>query len=370
MDVDLTDVEVIGELSERSDELSKMRLYLESLYLWFLLGPIITFVWLRRTKKLCCVTFGRQVDEERATDDEEVVAEIGLHSVEEETGTNFPKGREDKATEDEEQPLTIVVDNPQNNSTTMEHRRYTALRRMASFPTKIRTAEVAVGFGYVILAIAALPVGISSGGLSFLRFDEGEKDRPKSFWDDLRPDPRGKAFLCLWWSTFQTFCLLMYSRFACETTWTGPTNVSKLIRSDWFASNIYLLILCIVEPYCSSLNEESGLHVSQFMHFSIYNTVCTDSNLLFVIILNKHRFFTRYVFYISVCMICAYIESNIVAVYYFALNSQGKLTDLRIAAVRTVAIGLTLKLSFSTSMHIIRKLTKPHESLFVGLAEK
>jgi len=69
-------------------------------------------------------------------------------------------------------------------------------------------------------------------------------------------------------------------------------------------------------------------------------------------------------------MICAYIESDIVAVFYFIMNSEGSLANLKLTALRTVAIGLTLTLSFSTSMHIIRKLTKPQESLFEGLAEK
>ena len=68
-------------------------------------------------------------------------------------------------------------------------------------------------------------------------------------------------------------------------------------------------------------------------------------------------------------MICAYVESDIVAVFYFMLNSEGSLINLKLTALRTVAIVLTLKLSFSTSMHIVRKLTKPQESLFEGLKE-
>ncbi|XP_068760320.1 uncharacterized protein [Montipora capricornis] len=87
------------------------------------------------------------------------------------------------------------------------------------------------------------------------------------------------------------------------------------------------------------------------------------------VILNKHKFVTRYVFYISVCMIFAYLESNVVAVFYFALNSQGSLNNLKLTALRTVAIGLTLSTSFSSSMHIIRKLVKPRESLFESLSE-
>ena len=68
-------------------------------------------------------------------------------------------------------------------------------------------------------------------------------------------------------------------------------------------------------------------------------------------------------------MIFAYLESNVVAVFYFALNSQGSLNNLKLTALRTVAIGLTLSTSFSSSMHIIRKLVKPRESLFESLSE-
>nr|XP_058942117.1 uncharacterized protein LOC131770423 [Pocillopora verrucosa] len=102
----------------------------------------------------------------------------------------------------------------------------------------------------------------------------------------------------------------------------------------------------------------------------IYNVTCTVCNFLFIIILNKHKVVTRYVFYISVCMICAYAESDIVAVFYFILNSQGSLNNLKLTALRTVALGLTLNLSFSSSMHIIRKLMKPQESVFEGLSER
>ena len=91
--------------------------------------------------------------------------------------------------------------------------------------------------------------------------------------------------------------------------------------------------------------------------------------MLFIIILNKHKFVTRYMFYVSVCMICAYIESDIVAMLYFVLNSKGSLNNLKLTALRTVAIGLTLTLSFSSSMHIVRKLTKPQESFLEGLGE-
>ena len=108
----------------------------------------------------------------------------------------------------------------------------------------------------------------------------------------------------------------------------------------------------------------------QFFYFTVCNVMYTVCNFLFIIILNKHKVVTRYVFYISVCMICAYVESDIVAVFYFILNSQGSLNKLKLTALRTAALGLTLTLSFSSSMHIIRKLMKPQESVFEELSEK
>ena len=242
---------------------------------------------------------------------------------------------------------------------------------------------LAVCLGYVLLTLAALPVGISSGGWSFFRFDGQERFRQKTFWDvllkhvnkttDMRPDFHViiSCNLTLWWPFFQIFCFFIHSSFDCVSTWTVSTNISKLIRSDWFSSNMYLLVLCFVVPYCS-LNQTPLFEIfyEKFLYFMLYNVTCTVCNFLVIIILNKHKVVTRYVFYISVCMICAYVESDIVAVFYFILNSQGSLNNLKLTALRTVALGLTLTLSFSSSMHIIRKVMKPQESLFEGLGER
>ena len=54
--VDKTAVNFIVTDEQGSGELSNMAEYLKRLYYWFLLGPIITLEWLRRKKKLCCVT--------------------------------------------------------------------------------------------------------------------------------------------------------------------------------------------------------------------------------------------------------------------------------------------------------------------------
>ncbi|XP_068713891.1 uncharacterized protein [Montipora foliosa] len=330
--------------------LEQMSSYLYSLYCWFLVGPIITLVWLTRTKKFCWMSGARQVGEGHAVGNgthsemrnmEEAAnrnEESFLNSVTEGTVENH-HGTDDS----EGQPLLIAANNAEYMRQTQGTVRYVNI-------IKIIPGKMDVGFRYLILIIAALPVGISSGGLSFFRFDED---------DDMFFN---QSVLSLYWSPFKIFCFFIYSRFACKTTWTVQTNISKLIRGDWFASNVSLLVLGIVVPFCSS--------PGSFFYFATYDTLCTVSNGIFIMILNKHKFVTRYVFYISVCMIFAYLESNVVAVFYFALNSQGSLSNLKLTALRTVAIGLTLSTSFSSSMHIIRKLVKPEESLFESLSEK
>ena len=64
-------VENIISTEPGSDELCQMAEYLKRLHYWFLLGPIITLEWLRRKKKLCCVTISQQVHDESAAGNEE-----------------------------------------------------------------------------------------------------------------------------------------------------------------------------------------------------------------------------------------------------------------------------------------------------------
>ncbi|KAJ7386976.1 hypothetical protein OS493_003938 [Desmophyllum pertusum] len=167
---DQTNVEIRVQVPrQRSNDLRNMEFYLERLYFWFLLGPIITLEWLRRTKKLCGMSGGQHVDhrlvddEERATGDEETtvvtVSETDLHSIAEETPRN-----DDQETE-ELQPLITVMNDSRTNP-----RHIVIYRRVTTFfgnVLKICMSQVAVGFVYAIALIAALPVGISSGGLSF-----------------------------------------------------------------------------------------------------------------------------------------------------------------------------------------------------------
>ena len=365
--VDKTAVNFIVTDEHGSDELGNMAEYLKILYYWFLLGPVITLEWLRRKKKLCCVTISQQVHEESAAGNEENARLVPRVDEDQQQNIQDITGGE---IESESQPLITTAD------TDTDMTIFDLMGRIIVRVTRIFGIRyLAVCLGYVLLTLAALPVGISSGGWSFFRFDEQERNRQKTFWDsilhhnstELSPGiaPEVSCFLTLWWSPVQIYCFFMYSKFNCASTWTVLTNVSKLIRSDWFSSNMYLLVLCAIVPYCSL-----GPIPPQFLYFTVYNMMCTVSNFLFIIILNKHKVVTRYVFYISVCMICAYVESDIVAVFYFILNSQGSLNNLKLTALRTVALGLTLTLSFSSSMHIIRKLMKPQESLFEGLAER
>ena len=363
---DLTYVEIFAY----TDELTKMKSYLKRLYFWFLIGPLITLEWMRRTRKFCWMSDSQ--DDQREAKERTTENESEIRTMEEgENGTEesrqlLPPNYQGSSVNQrscEEQPLLDV-------EYTRQPRRIGRVKSLKKFIYK-----GVLCFCYLILIIAALPIGISSGDYSFFRFDHSAfpgflRDSGLiSFLSDLQQklflvDLNGFiafAAIVFLWSPIQIFCFLLYSRLACTSTWVVPINFLKLIRSDWFASNISLLVLAVVVPLCTS--------TYNFGFFASYNAVCTMCNLLFVIILNKHKFVTRYVFYISVCMIFAYLESSIVAVFYFVLNSEGSLNNLKLTALRTVAIGLTLKVSFSSSMHIIRKLNKPVESLFEGLSE-
>ena len=365
IEADLT--EIVLSLPGDTTDLSRMETYFEYLYCWLFVGPSITLVWLIRKRKLCWMS-------ERRANENENDAEIGPRITEESRETAETEVLHQRPEETSEIHDYSHGDDEQMIPLTSAQTGHTRRLHGTGFVGKIKkycyrgSVIIFASISYMILIIAALPLGISTpvGGFSFFRFDEVLTHKiPGGTEIGAWGLPRIILVAVLLWSTFQIFCFFLYSRFACSTTWVVPTNFSKLIRSEWFASNIYLLVLAAVVPYCSN-----SASPRSFIYFAIYNTICTVSNLLFIITVNKHRFVTRYVFYISVCMICAYIESDIVAVFYYALNSQGSLNNLKLTALRTVAIGFTLTVSFSSCMHIIRKLTKPTESLFEGLSER
>ena len=371
---DRTIVEITLPAEDRN-ELKKVDMYLNCLFLWLLVGPLVYFVvWMRSSGRQPNQQRGNSVEtaaemETRIMEEGElsIIEHRQLHSLAtEETVTNT-------YTENEMQPLL----NGFRYGSNTRQRRCIIIRKCF--------CKVLVGLCYLILIVAALPVGISTGGLSFFRFDQGEISFPEHnyFFNLFKFKSEERivtsmgnttfvaykvpvslnGFVALWWSPFQLFCFFFYSYFARKASWTVLTNYPKVIRSDWFSSNIYLLVLALIVPY------------SPYPHFcSLYfatnNVLCTVCNVLFIVILDKHKAVTRYILFLSVCAICAYIESDIVALVYYILNSTDSLVDVKHTALRTAAVGLTLSVSLNSSTHIIRKLWKPQESLFEGLSEK
>ena len=360
---DRTIVEITVPLDRNELILKKMEGYLKYLFLWSLVGPLIYFVvWMRSSGRKPNQHLGNGV--ETAAETETRIMEEGelnmiehrqLHSLAtEETVTNTH-------TENEMQPLLNGVRCGSN--TRQRQRRCIIIGKCF--------CKVLVGLCYLILIVAALPVGISNGGLSFFRFDEGDNSFPEdNYFFNLTAVAFEKPvslnrFVALWWSPFQLFCFFLYSYFARKATWTVSTNYPKVIRSDWFSSNIYLLVLALIIPF--SLHPES---VCSLQYFATNNVLCTVCNVLFIVILDKHKAVSPYILFLSACVICAYVESDIVALVYYILNSTDSLVDIKLTALLTAAIGLTLSVSLNSSMHIIRKLWKPQESLFEGLGEK
>ena len=360
---DRTIVEITVPLDRNELILKKMEEYLKYLFLWSLVGPLVYFVvWMRSSGRKPNQQLGNGV--ETAAETETRIMEEGelnmiehrqLHSLAtEETVTNTH-------TENEMQPLLNGVRCGSN--TRQRQRRCIIIGKCF--------CKVLVGLCYLILIVAALPVGISNGGLSFFRFDEGDNSFPEdNYFFNLTAVAFEKPvslnrFVALWWSPFQLFCFFLYSYFARKATWTVSTNYPKVIRSDWFSSNIYLLVLALIIPF--SLHPES---VCSLQYFATNNVLCTVCNVLFIVILDKHKAVSPYILFLSACVICAYVESDIAALVYYILNSTDSLVDIKLTALLTAAIGLTLSVSLNSSMHIIRKLWKPQESLFEGLGEK
>ena len=360
---DRTIVEITVPLDRNELILKKMEGYLKYLFLWSLVGPLVYFVvWMRSSGRKPNQQLGNGV--ETAAETETRIMEEGelnmiehrqLHSLAtEETVTNTH-------TENEMQPLLNGV--RYGSNTRQRQRRCIIIGKCF--------CKVLVGLCYLILIVAALPVGISNGGLSFFRFDEGDNSFPEdNYFFNLTAVAFEKPvslnrFVALWWSPFQLFCFFLYSYFARKATWTVSTNYPKVIRSDWFSSNIYLLVLALIIPF--SLHPES---VCSLQYFATNNVLCTVCNVLFIVILDKHKAVSPYILFLSACVICAYVESDIAALVYYILNSTDSLVDIKLTALLTAAIGLTLSVSLNSSMHIIRKLWKPQESLFEGLGEK
>ena len=283
---DLTYVEIFAY----TDELTKMKSYLKRLYFWFLIGPLITLEWMRRTRKFCWMSDSQDDQreaEERTTENERNAVENEIRTMEEgENGTEESRqllplnyqGSSVSQRSCEKQPLLDV-------EYTRQPRRIGRVKSLKKFFYK-----GVLCFSYLILIIAALPIGISSGGYSFFRFDHSafpvsvlRGSGVISFLSDLLYKCCLMAYIAFFsivflWSPIQIFCFLLYSRLACTSTWVVPINFLKLIRSDWFASNISLLVLAVVVPLCTS--------TYNFGFYASYNAVCTVCNMLFIFILN------------------------------------------------------------------------------------
>ena len=178
-----------------------MAKYLEKLYFWFLLGPI-TLEWLRRKRKLCWATTAL-VDEESGN--EEIVEESRRHYLQ--LGTNA-------YIEGELRPLNCATSNTRTDcELTIGDNMRTLRITVQSLKRVFRRiiCQLPVGLGYVVLTLVALPVGISSGGLSFFRFDENEEKPQSNFWDVLLP--KKSAALISYFALYigQSFKSLVFS---------------------------------------------------------------------------------------------------------------------------------------------------------------
>ena len=133
-----------------------MKSYLVRLYYWFLLGPIITLAWMIRTKKFCWHS-GRHERSENPLEPEaenqvETDAEREIRTMEKgENRTGEPVQvlacRERPA---EEQPLLSAVSNDSRDN---------RCRPQGSGSVEHYSVcyNAAIGFGYLILILVALP---------------------------------------------------------------------------------------------------------------------------------------------------------------------------------------------------------------------
>ena len=171
IEADLT--EIVLSLPGDTTDLSRMETYFNYLYCCLFVGPLITLVWLIRKRILCWMSERRANENEndaetgpRTTEESRETAETEvLHQRPEETSEIH-----DYSHGDDEQiiPLTSV----QTGHTRQQHG--------TGFVGKIKKyccrgfVITSACILYMILIIAALPLGISTpaGGFSFFRFDE------------------------------------------------------------------------------------------------------------------------------------------------------------------------------------------------------
>ena len=155
-------------------------------------------------------------DDQQAQGDgvpEETAVDSGLNSAAdyEVTQGNYNQETAHEQTGGETQPLLLVFNDPFANG----QRRPRAIRRALTNFRKL-FGKLAVNSGYVVRIVVALPVGISSGGWSFFRFDQNENIQQETFRDDPITSNHHQiywltsSFFCrffpLLWSPLQIFC--------------------------------------------------------------------------------------------------------------------------------------------------------------------
>ena len=147
------------------------------------------------------MTISQQVHEESAADNEENARLVPRVEESQEQNIQDITGGE---IESETQPLITTADTD-TDITTIDHMGRIIVRVTRIFGIRY----LAVCLGYVLLTLAALPVGISD----LMNKKEISK---KNFWNSILPDnstefPLGKArrvscILTFWWSAVQIFC--------------------------------------------------------------------------------------------------------------------------------------------------------------------
>jgi len=100
-------------------DLYKMQQYLRRLYYWLLLGPLITLEWLRRRKKLRCLSSGQQVEGAHVPEETTVESELNSAADHQKTQRNINKEKEHEQTGGKTQPLLIELNDPCSNGNTV-----------------------------------------------------------------------------------------------------------------------------------------------------------------------------------------------------------------------------------------------------------
>ena len=159
IEADLT--EIVLSLPGDTTDLSRMETYFEYLYCWLLVGPLITLVWLTRKRKLCWMS-------ERRANENENDAETGPRTTEESRETAETEVLHQRPEETSEIHDYSHGDDVQIIPLTSAQTGHTRLQHGTGFVGKIIKCcyrgfvTILACILYMILIIAALPLGIST----------------------------------------------------------------------------------------------------------------------------------------------------------------------------------------------------------------